>query len=359
MNTKNKIPSIYLSQPYHKNLRTAFFVYDLTGVGKATDYWIFSTANKQKREYNLIVTDDLLASDVVLIPNPVSVIHQDFGSYLQEEKSKALSVQKPIVLFVGGDFSHALNLDGFVVLKATQYRRFLKANEIIIPPDCEDIGETVGVTYRSKTVKPTVSFCGWAAFPNIIKYLKYLIKNFFWDMRALFYLDSSLVIFKQGIYWRRASLRALSDSIRVETKFLIRTSFSGNKTTISMDPALARKEYIENMVNSDFVLTPKGDGNYSVRFFEALSLGRIPILIDTEVCLPLEKEIDYSRCILRIDYKDVKKIPDIVADFYNSLSEDEFLEMQKNARETFEKFLRYDSFFNRIFPKIIKMNLEK
>ena len=104
------------------------------------------------------------------------------------------------------------------------------------------------------------------------------------------------------------------------------------------------------MVNSDFVLCPKGDGNYSVRFYEALSLGRIPILIDTDMVLPLEETLDYSKFILRVDHADMHRLEDIVADFYEALSNEEFQAMQMEAREAFATHLRYDSFFNTALP---------
>jgi len=107
------------------------------------------------------------------------------------------------------------------------------------------------------------------------------------------------------------------------------------------------------MRNSDFALSIKGDGNFSLRFFEALSLGRIPLFVNTDCVLPLENIIDYKKFVVFVDHKDIKRIDVILSDFYKNLSDDDFVEMQKQAREAFEKYLRIDSFF-KLIPDILK-----
>jgi len=146
----------------------------------------------------------------------------------------------------------------------------------------------------------------------------------------------------------------LNRSSLIETNFILRKFYSCHTDTLKIPPETARQEYIENMIDSDFVLAPKGDGNFSMRFYEALSLGRIPILIDTETILPLENVIDYDSFILRVNYKNINKLDKIIADFYNQITNKEFIEMQKRARENFEKYLRIDAFFNYAFSQLNK-----
>ena len=114
---------------------------------------------------------------------------------------------------------------------------------------------------------------------------------------------------------------------------------------------MARTEYVDNIKNSDFTLSPKGDGNFSVRFFESLSLGRIPLLIDTDCALPLEDEVDYDEFILRVSYKDLPKLAQIVANYYSTLTPEAFLSEQKRCREVFEKYLKIDVFFKKVLTQ--------
>ena len=103
------------------------------------------------------------------------------------------------------------------------------------------------------------------------------------------------------------------------------------------------------MVDADFVLAPKGDGNYSNRFLEALSLGRIPVLIDTDVVLSLENEIPYEKIMVRIPMNRVGKTPEYIRTYYDALSEEEWKERQKLAREIFNAKLKQDVFFRNFF----------
>ncbi len=318
----------------------------------ATSTFLFSPTQHLKYEFEIVDTPG--SADLVIVSQPLFKIDFIEKKILSNLLVDSRIREMPKLIFVGGDFSHIVNHHDFVVLKGTQYRRYLKNNEIIIPPYCEDLGSTCGVDWRQKSLKPTISFCGWAGFTTPTRYMKYLVRNMFVELQKILFFDSTREVFKRGLYFRRKAMRFLEGSDKITTNFIVRRTFSGHAKTIELSPEDARKEYVENMRNSDFVLAPKGDANYSVRFFEALSLGRIPILIDTECCLPLEDVIDYSRCIIRVSYRDIAKLSEIIAEFYNTISNEDFLEMQKEARRVYETYLRYDSFFNFIFPRIIK-----
>jgi hypothetical protein len=58
--------------------------------------------------------------------------------------------------------------------------------------------------------------------------------------------------------------------------------------------------YIDSIENSKFVLCPRGQGLNSIRFFEAVAAGRIPILISDNVKLPLSDMIDWSSVIIQL-----------------------------------------------------------
>jgi hypothetical protein len=137
----------------------------------------------------------------------------------------------------------------------------------------------------------------------------------------------------------------------ITTNFIIRRSYSGTAKTAELDLAQARSEYIENILGSDLVLCAKGDGNFSVRFFEALSLGRVPLLIDTDCPLPLSGLINYDEFIVRVDYRELAKLPTIVAEVYKNWSAEDYEIKQRRAREVFEQYLQIDKFFSLVLTK--------
>lgn len=303
--------------------------------------------------FSLEMTEDPVAADVHLLPQAVYDYSPTTQHYVESALTSARAAGKPLAVFIGGDWSHDLFLpEDVVVLKATQYQKLKRPNEIIIPPVVEDFGMTQHIPPRPRGDKPVVGFCGWADFPDMWTRLKYWARLFWVDMGMLANLDPSREVFKKGLYFRRRALKVLKHSSQVETNFLIRNSFSANPTTVSIPPVQARQEYIENLIQSDLILCPKGDANYSVRFFEALSAGRLPILIDTDCCLPFGNRINYDSFILRVSYKDISHLPEIVADFWATLTPEEYIARQSRAREAFTQYLRYDVFFNQVFADI-------
>ena len=81
---------------------------------------------------------------------------------------------------------------------------------------------------------------------------------------------------------------------------------------------LERRHYFERLVDSKFVLCPRGVGKTSARFFETLYFGRIPILISDEVRLPLENKINWSEIIIRVKENEMEDLPLKVREFKES-----------------------------------------
>ncbi|MEK7172576.1 MAG: exostosin family protein, partial [Patescibacteria group bacterium] len=230
----------------------------------------------------------------------------------------------------------------------------IKPNEIIMPAYVEDLSGSDGMQLRSKSRRPIVGFCGWADFENSRQKIFFYLKRAVLDVQNLFF-GRPVVVRRRGLWFRKKVLHALESSSLVEANFIIRNSFSGHVATIKNSPEEARKEYIDNISNSDFTLAVKGYGNFSLRFYETLSLGRIPLFINTDCVLPLEDRIDYRDFVVFIDYKNLNQVDKIVADFYENMTGEKFIEMQKRAREVFEKYLRIDAFFALIPDMLNKM----
>jgi hypothetical protein len=70
-------------------------------------------------------------------------------------------------------------------------------------------------------------------------------------------------------------------------------------------------EMIQMIRNTFITISPRGAGMNSMRFFETLSFGRIPLLISDDCVLPFENRIDYKNIIYRINENEIKKINDM------------------------------------------------
>jgi len=286
-------------------------------------------------------------ADFLMIPHDYFYISSD-RSYVDSFVALAKKHSKTILIFDHSDLDLDIDVDiqYSIVFRVARYRHQLKPNEIIMPPIIEDLGAQ-GIFIRPKGPKPVVGFCGYAGFKTLKDRAKYALRCALYAAKSLW--DPHAPAHMPGLYFRRASMQELKKSGAIETDFIVRSTYSGHKDSIELDPAEARGQYIANMAGSDFALCPKGDGNYSNRFYEALSLGRIPVLIDTECVLPFEDEIDYGRLIVRVPYGNIDTAAQKILERYDSLDDGAYAALQRDVRNIWTSKLSATSFFRRIF----------
>lgn len=281
----------------------------------------------------------------ILLPNNFTTLGPTAEAYIRQYVDIGDKFHIPVLVASFGDLTDGLKFDPRAyVLRLSVYRSTIGPHDIVVPTSVEDHGSKA-VVLREKIQKPAVSFCGMAGFSSFSRWAKYYLKNVWWG-----------VLFparKIGVYWRRAAMRACENSTLVDTHFIIRRTFSGLRSTIELEPERARREFIESIQHADFVLTPKGDGNYSNRFLETLSFGRIPVVIDTEVVLPLEERIDYSKIMVRVPMGKVSQTPRYIREWYDALTPEEWKERQRLARMTFEDYLHQDAYLRHFFSEIL------
>ena len=282
-------------------------------------------------------------ADAIILPNNFHILTGEAHAYIAGHTDVAERLGIPIYAFAFNDLADGVPFDPRVrVFRLSTYRSTIQAQDIVVPTTAQDFD----FIPRSKSELPLVSFCGFAGFKTLRQWMGYLFKNLQWDVKALH--NAIIRARKQGIYWRRKMIAACRSPL-VVCRFIIRRSFSGAMRTIELPPQEARAQFIENMRESDFVLTPKGDGNYSNRFLETLSMGRIPVLLNTDTVLPLEDVIDYSKIVVRVPMNQVHDTPELIRKFYDALSDSEWQDRQRLAHETFQKYLRQDAFFRYFF----------
>jgi hypothetical protein len=71
------------------------------------------------------------------------------------------------------------------------------------------------------------------------------------------------------------------------------------------------REYKNVLARSRFALCPRGTGPSTIRFWEALGAGAIPILIADDMTLPAG--IDWDAAIIQVAERDIEKIPGILS----------------------------------------------
>lgn len=258
---------------------------------------------------------------------------------------------KPLVIFFINDSDGDIPIENSVILRTSFYRSTRKPNEFATPAWSEDLVERYcggELSLRPYRERPVVGYCGYSMdFRARLRHRLAALPRFARSLAAILHLRPQCV---PWAYLRWQALQALSRDRNVETNFLIRRTFWGGAVREDgrLDMALAlpaRLEFVQNMLDSDYVLCVRGRGNFSYRLYETLSLGRIPVFVDTDCVLPYDRWIDWKQYVVWVDQSDIDHVAKDVAAFHASLSPSTFQELQRACRRLWEEWLCPEGFF--------------
>lgn len=283
-------------------------------------------------------------ADYVLLAHNYRKLSMWKPTLVEEFVRVARAAGKPMLIDGSGDIELPVPYDDAIVLRVSRYRYSITKRDIVIPFAAEDLLEKHfggDLELRHKKKKPSVSFTGWAKLPPMMR-LKTWIKEAPITAASLF--DKKRYAEHKGLFFREKALNALTTHSGVDARIVARASYSGHARTMGRTFEDNRMQFVRNLNDADYALSVRGDANASVRFYEALSLGRIPLFLDTECVLPLEDRLNYRDFCVFVDYRDLPTIGDMLAEFHRRLSDEAFVMMQRKAREAFRDYLRMDAF---------------
>jgi len=188
---------------------------------------------------------------------------------------EAKKYNKNVISFYTDDNSSNINIpENLILFRTSLYRSTKQKNERIMPGLHTD-----HFCNFINNVQNGISFCGQ------LTQLRYNIIQKILSLKL-----STDFIYRQG-FW--------APEIKTKTK--------------------AKKQYYNNLLNNRYALCIRGEGNFSFRFYEALSFGRIPILLDTDDILPFSKIIDWSKHIIRIKEDEIHLLPQLLKEDNRSM----------------------------------------
>lgn len=286
-------------------------------------------------------------ADIAVFPlNWVEVDTLEIEHQASQFLAKVRESNKPSISFFGGDNSHVrLKTDCDLVFRHSMYASSRQPNDFAMPAWGEDLlrdNFAEGIVPRPKQVKATVSFCGFSAQVGLKTYCKSI----------LYELDRLILrrIPRDGIGHaiRLKALATLSKSSLIETNFILREKpfFSKDNANFQRE---VRAEYLQNIVDSDYVFCCRGYGNFSFRFYEALSCGRIPVFVNSDCVLPYDFAIDWKKYCVWIEESEISAIAEKVAEFHEQLLPQEFLDLQYECRLIWQKWLSPEGFYGNLY----------
>lgn len=265
--------------------------------------------------------NDIAIANLVVLP-------QDWNVYFRLKKVKEVmdfvtevsKSRKIIISSTSGDFGISQDLPmNCIVYRITGYKSKLKPNERIFPFYLTDPIKAMfgdgedSIINRKSNPKPTVGFCGMA--PNAIllwmkEIIKIWVRNFLGQIGQHPY-DQQDVLSSSRL--RVRCLEVFKNSGCFDTKYIIRNRYRAGTKKNTQIRVTTTQEYYQNQRDSDLIICARGGGNFSVRFYETLAMGRIPIFIDTDSPLPDISPLNWKDHIIICDSKNVKNLPQITA----------------------------------------------
>jgi hypothetical protein len=269
-------------------------------------------ANKEHSNYllNYLDCDEVFSeqNDYIICSIPWGM---DDRKIIQSMINQCREIKNKIVIFSVTDYEYQLDLPENVYLFRTSVLKDLKhPREFVLPFFWID--KNLNFSPLARTEKPIVGFCGLNS-----KYRQNLI----------------------------SILCSIKD--RITCNFVTRSHFWGGKPH---DPEVI-KEFQDNIKNSHFTICNRGAGNFSTRFYETLSAGRIPLMLDTNLILPYENMIDWDQIIIK--GKTENEIVDKLLDWWETK---DIILAQRTCRKIYEEYFGQKSSINKLIENTLSYN---
>lgn len=108
---------------------------------------------------------------------------------------------------------------------------------------------------------------------------------------------------------RERIINKMQEVLPNNCNFIKRNGFYHSSDRVN---ANTKRQYYKNIAENRYTLCMRGAGNFSYRFYETLSLGRIPILISSDDILPFNDLIEWEKYIIRVSEVDIIHLKDMI-----------------------------------------------
>jgi hypothetical protein len=272
-------------------------------------------------------------SDFILVPHHWIDIrkNENYKKYLV-----SLSKRTPLLLENSGDISPKCDLPNTLQLRSFLHPKESDQKKIILP-------------YPAKHQK--FDLRDWRPIPQI-SFVGFVPKMSLGSLtsKSHSFVHSPL---KSSVYLNRKL--AVKKLKKLKNEFKIVCTERATFTLLPGNPNLNMhiKEYQENLSQSDYILCPRGFGNVSIRFYETLSSGATPLLIDSGTKLPelIDSNFWQSNILVLKLFSDWAKI--IWKDWEHLGKSDNYMNRQLRNEKVFSSELYLQKYAEKIFSDYI------
>ncbi len=305
------------------------------------------------------VVNSIEKADIIVLPLEYSFSLLNYKQELKALISNAKNHKKPIWIYTGGDYGFTFNDEQVYNFRLGGFKSKLNSKTILLPsfindPYLENIKEDFVALKKQEL--PKIGFVGHAT-TGLMKYFKEFKKYLEINLQRIFgnkFADYQP--FYPSSIKRLKCLNQFKLDKNVDSNFILRGKYRAGVKT-SEDRERTTKEFYQNIFESPYTFSMRGNGNFSVRLYETLAVGRIPVLLDTDCLLPLNNKIDWKKHCVIIKKKDEELIPQKLIEFHNKISEKDFETLQIINRDLWVNYLTRHTFFKHIHDAFATKNV--
>ena len=214
-----------------------------------------------------------------------------------------------VIVFVVSDEESKYRLpQNLIVLRTSLRASQKKENELVLPYVWEHVAEPFPPFVAAG--KPQVGFCG-------------LVNSH-----------------REGI------IQTFRQDSRVNANFIIRDQFWGGNP----HNADIVNDFNNNLNGNAFIICQRGAGNFSMRFYQTLAAGRIPVLVNTDMVLPFDRKISWQNHI--IFEKDATSCVEKVVEVFES---GRYTTMQQSCAQLFNSYFSDTIFFQQVVSELVSI----
>jgi hypothetical protein len=233
---------------------------------------------------------------------------------IQDTLNSYIACNKKVLVFLVSDYNDPVNIPNSVLLFRTGlYRSQKKQNEYLLPflwANSEMKNEPSFLPLIKTSIHPSVGFCGSViSHPSRIQFIN-----------------------------------RLKLAPNIKKNFILKTEYWGGNQ--HNDNVI--KEFVNNIKSSHFTLSTRGTGNWSARFYQVLSLGRIPVIVDTDIILPFEDRINWQDLIVYCNSEN-----DITPNIRQFWLQKDIIQAQIRCKEIYDTYLSAEKWCKIITEEIL------
>ena len=273
-------------------------------------------------------------ADFAFVPHSWRLIqnNKEYINYL-----RSLSAKIPLLILNTGDISPKCNLPNTLELRTFLHPWENSFRKIVLP------WPVVGrkFTIRQWRQIPRVSFMGYVPKLGLGSMFGENFNGITKPIKSSVYINRKVTIYR----------------LKKIDKYFDVTSISRNSfTALNSNPYLAQHsiEYENLLAESDYVICPRGFGNSTVRFYEVISSGATPILINSGGKLPKLKKRDFwDNNIVHVDLFSNWRVK-IEKDWKNLGEKDNYLNRQQESKDVFKNELQFENYLRNLFTNYLR-----